>query len=218
MKKNIIPYLIIAGLLFLLIRQCSETRESNEINETTVAYLTDSISYYKNEIGQIIAEKSALKGEKAELEILLSNTSGKLADLTEKFNNIDNAGEIETIVEIDTLEIRYTDTIGYVFSRDWAKNDKWYHISGKSTQKGVTIEKLTIPNTLSFVVGEKDGNYRIEAVNSNPYITTTGLDAYSLSVPKKRFGISLYAGMGISENFTFAPQIGVGVTWTFIRF
>lgn len=214
----------VVALAFLLLRQCSETRNLKQSRENIQNYLADTIDYYTNERGQIVAEKQALKGEKETLEILLSETSDQLKNLSDKFKDIKAAGEIGQVIEIvDTIKVPYEVPVPFEFSRNWSKIDKSYFISGNSTNLGITIDSLSIPNTLSFVIGEKKtgfwkSEYRIEAVNSNPYVKTTGLDAYTFERSKKRFGLSVYTGYGISKNFTFTPQIGVGLSFDLIRF
>ncbi|HET8838492.1 MAG TPA: hypothetical protein VFM82_05795 [Flavobacteriaceae bacterium] len=226
--NNLKKYLWIATiagvvLLFLFLRQCSETRNLEQSRENVENYLADTISHYTNERGQMVAEKRALKGEKENLLILLNETSDQLRELTEKFDKVSAAGEIEQQIIIDTIKVPYEVPVPFEFSRNWSKNDKFYYISGTSNQFGNIIDSISIPNKISFAIGDKSigfwkDEFRIEVVNSNKYINTIGLDAYSFERSKKRFGISVYAGYGIGENFTFTPQIGIGFSFDLIRF
>lgn len=213
------PYILLAVLLlFLLLRQCGETRHIEASRENLADWLTDTISHYENEKGQIVAEKNALRGDLSNLELFLTRQSAQLEKLQEKYRKANTAGEIKTVVEIDSIPIPYPVPVEADFFRVWSKFDKYYEISGTSTEQGITIDSLSIPNTLSFVIGEKKGKYTITAVNSNPFIKTTGLEAYTFDPKKKRFGLSIYAGYGLSENFTFSPSIGVALTWDLLRF
>lgn len=213
-------------LAFLLFRQCNETKEVRDNFESVQNFLDDTISYYRTETGNLVAEKQSLRGDKHVLEILLSkkiDSLGQLKLIVEKFRSVQGAGNITQVTRIDTVKIPYEVPVQVEFYRTWGKSDKYYSIFGTSTETGITIDSLSIPNTLSFAIGEKStgfwkSEYRIEAVNSNPFIKTTGLDAYSFSQRKKRLGLSIYAGVGISENFNFVPQIGFGVTFDLIRF
>ena len=220
------PYIVIVILIFLLFRQCNKTAELDKNRESVHNFVNDTIFYYQNELGQEIAEKAALRGDKNTLEILLSkqiDSTQQLSKLVEKFRNVDAAGNITTITKIDTIRIPYEVPIDQEFSRNWSKNDKYYSIAGASTEKGTYVNSLAIPNTLSFAIGKKKtgffkSEYRIEAVNSNPHVKTIGLDSYVLKVPKKRLGLSLYVGYGISDNFTFKPSAGLALTYTLFRF
>ena len=108
------------------------------------------------------------------------------------------------------------------FTREFGVFEKYYSIEGTSNEKGISLNEIKIPNTLSFAIGDKKtgffkSEYRIEAVNSNPYITTTGIDAYTLQVPKKRFGVAVFAGYGITES-GLSPMVGVGLSYQLLRF
>src|SRR5690606_30295785 len=152
-----------------------------------------------------------LRGDKETLEILLSkkiDSLGQLKRLVENFKGVESAGNITQEVRIDTLFIPYSDGPNMPdFEAKFNENTRYYRVSGRAKSTGITIDSLSIPNTLSFAIGEKKtgwfrSEYRIEAVNSNPFIKTTGLDAYSFSQRKKRFGLSIYAGYGFSDDFT----------------
>lgn len=217
--KTIIPYIIAVIFLLLFIRQCERTIEVESRSDTTINYLTDSISYYKNRHGQEVAVRAAIAGEKKELELLLQNTSEQLADLAKKYRKLQAAGEVGQDIRIDTVHIGYEVPVPCEFFRNWTKSvQKQYTISGTSTQDGITIDSLTIPNTLSFVVGKEKSKFTFSAINSNPLIKTTSLDAYTLDIPQRRFALSVFAGYGLSSNFQFTPVIGIGVTYDLIQF
>ena len=215
--KNAIPYILAVIFLLLFLRQCERTRDAESQADNSVEWLRDSVRHYKNELGQEIAVKTALQGDKESLELLLSNTENELRELAKKFKDVQAAGQIKTITKIDTIHIGYEIPVPFEFSREWAKKDPFYNISGTSTQDGITINSLEIPNTLSFVIGKKKGEYLIEAVNSNPNIKTTGLDSYTLKVPKKRLGLSVFAGYGLGKS-GLTPLVGVGVGYNIISF
>ena len=188
-------------------------------------FLNDTISYYKNELGQEIAQKAALQGDKKTLELLLSkqvDSTQQLKRLANNFRKVHGAGNVVSVTRLDSIFIPYsgleTDP-----EHDFRLQHRYYEISGRDQVDGIRIDHLKIPNTLSLVVGKKktgffSSEFRVEAVNSNPYVRTIGLDHYVLKIPRKRFGLSLYAGYGLSSNFSLEPSMGVAVTWNLIRF
>src|SRR5690606_24173390 len=134
-----------------------------------------------------------------------------------------SAGNITTVTVIDTIEIPYEKPVEFEFTRDFNAKTDFYTINGQSSNTGVKINQIEIPNTLSFVIGEKKmGLFKsvlqIEAVNSNPYIKTTGLDSYIYTQKQKRFGLSIYAGYGLNANFTATPQVGIGLSYQLLSF
>lgn len=217
--RTAIPYIIAVILAILLIRQCELTIEAESRSDTAVEYLTGSISYYKNRYRQEVAVRAAIAGEKKELELLLQNTSEQLADLTKRYRELQAAGEVGQEVRIDTVHIGYEVPVPCEFFRNWTKSvQNQYTISGTADHHGITIDSLLIPNTLSFVVGKEKGKFTFSAINSNPLIKTTSMDAYTLDIPRKRFGFSVFAGYGLSSNFQLTPIMGVGLTYDLFQF
>ena len=195
--------------------------------ENITEFLNDSIKYYKNKHGQEVAYKTALQGEKSAMSVLLSkqiDSTGQLKRLTEKYKRIASAGNITTVTRIDTIPVAYEVPVPFEFERTWEKINPFYSLSGKSNQNGITIDRLEIPNTLSYVIGDKKtglfkSEYRIETVNSNPYVRTTGLDAYTHKTNEGVMSIGGQVGYGMTL-FGPSPYAGVGVNfdlWLIIK-
>lgn len=208
---KVLSALLIVIIIILLFQKCEEEREfDNQIN-----YLTDSIRYYRNANGKQVAQISALKTDKNGLKLMLLRTSKQLDSLTKEFKKIDGAGEVKTITEFDTIYINYDVPVEYEFEKRFKKVSKYYTIAGLSTEKGINIDTLEIPNTLSFAIGKVKRGYEIRAVNSNPNIKVVDMDAFIFNVPKKRIGIGISAGYGVSSK-GFGPYIGIGVNYNLI--
>ena len=224
--KKILPYITIVILLFLIFRQCNSVNHKANSLVSTQGFLNDTISYYTNKLGQEVAEKKAISGDKQALEILLSkqvDSTSQLNLLVKKFRSIAAAGNITQKSRIDTVEIPYEVPVQLDFAREFSKKSDFFSITGISNQNGVILSEIQISNILSFAIGKKKtgflkSEYLIEAINSNPYIQTTGLDSYTLDLPTKRLGLSLYAGYGISSELTFQSSAGIALTYTLISF
>ena len=72
MNKNAIYIGVIVILIFVIFRQCNSATQQRQSQESVTEFLNDTIAYYQNEIGQQVAEKKAIQGDKAALAILLS--------------------------------------------------------------------------------------------------------------------------------------------------
>ncbi len=224
--SKILPWIALIVVSFFLFRQCNNNAAEDRSRESEKEFLNDTIEYYENEIGQATAEKKALQGDKQTLQVLLSkqiDSTGQLKRIVKNFRKVDAAGNISTQVVFDTIPIPYKVPVPDSFQRDFIKKDQHYFLSGISNQNGIRLDSISFPNTLSFAIGEKrtglfKNEYKIEATNSNPYLRITGLDSYTVEVPKKRLGLSLYTGYGLGSNFTLTPQIGFGLTYNLIRF
>ncbi len=226
MKKNVLFIGIIIVLLFVIFRQYNSYIQQRQSQESATEFLNDTIAYYQNAIGQQVAQKQAIQGDKDALQILLSkqiDSTGQLKALVKKFRTVQAAGNITQETRIDTVFIPFADPIHYEFNRNFNKETEFYSITGRVYNTGLDIASLYIPNTISFALGDTNtgwfkNEYRFEAINSNPYIKTTGLDGYTLELPTKRLGLSLYAGYGFSSGFKFQPSAGVALTYTILRF
>lgn len=213
MKKYIL-YAIINILIILNIQQCRKRVYIERDAQNTDLFLKDSIRYYKNKLGEEIAIKTALVGDRDKLAILLSekhDENGQLKRLIGKLK-ADAAGNITTITKIDTVEIEYEVEVPCEFERLFEKDEKFYKIGGISNQIGITLTDIEIPNTLSFV--HSNGQIRVQ--NSNPFLKTTGADTFFYKETRKKFNVSLFAGYGYSESF--APVIGIGIGYSLFQF
>lgn len=217
--KKATPYIIAFVFAILFLDQCGKTSQLKSNNQSSEEFLNDTISYFKNKVGQEVAEKTALKGDKDQLKILLSkqiDSTSNLKELVKEYKSIDAAGNVNQETRIDTIRIPYDSIINFDFIRKWSKIDKFYSISGTSNQIGISIDSIVIPNTLSFAIGEKKTNFfktetKVNVVNSNPYVKTTGLDTYTYSQRKKRLGIGFSAGYGIKGVY-----LGIGINYNLL--
>src|SRR5699024_169130 len=134
------------------------------------------------------------------LELLLSETSSQLKEITRKYNRVDAAVEIKTVTKIDTIFQRYKDTVSYEFKRDWTIQSEWNKIQGTSTQLGNTINALELHNKLSIAVGRQGSKYTITATNSNPYVKATEMKSFNIKTKPTRLGVGLIGGYGIGNS------------------
>lgn len=223
MKINYLHIIIIILLFFLFGFNSDFNKYRKEITQTNII-LNDTIQYLKTNQGKIIASKLAIQGEKESLQMLLESSrdsTKQLKKLVDKYKNVSVAVRTETITEIKKIRVPYKLDIAK-FIQPINVIDENYYIQGYSSNKGLFIDVLRIPNTQSIVIGnKKDGffsyEYRIDVINSNPYITTTSIDGYTNKTQKKRFGIGFQVGYGITGT-SLSPYIGFGATYSIIRF
>ena len=223
-KKRAVLILSIASIVFfaLMLHQCRQKKELKAQSENTAKFLNSEVEYYENELDQEVAKKEALAGKNESLEVLLSkqiDSTKQLKGLVKKFKKVNAAGNITQETIVDTVKISYQKPVEFDFVRKWKIDKEHYFISGRSTNNFTSIDKLKLQNTLSFAIGEQSSGfwkttYKAEAVNSNPYVKTTGLDTYTYTEQKKRFGIGPY--VGIDTNLQ--PSIGIGLNFNLIRF
>src|SRR5699024_5662726 len=215
--KTLIPWVACIVLLIFTVSNCRGRKQAEKKADNVRDYLTDSIHYYKLQNGKKAAKISALNGDNASLELLLSETSSQLKEITRKYKLVDAAIEIKTVTKIDTVYQRYTDTIHYEFHRDWTIQSEWYKIQGTSTQLGNTINALELHNKISIVVGREGSKYTITAVNSNPYIKAAEMKSFTLKTKPTHWGVGLIGGYGIGKSGA-TYFVGAGIYYRLFGF
>tara|TARA_R100001530_G_scaffold136299_1_gene116289 strand:+ start:1875 stop:2594 length:720 start_codon:yes stop_codon:yes gene_type:complete len=217
-------HVVVVVLAILWFRSCSEKRNLEKNFAQNSEVLQDTIKYYKNKKGEEIATRLAMQGEKQSLEFLLASqkdSTKQLKSLVKYYKKVAAAVRTETITQIDSIEVPYF-IEGNDFSIPFSLQEKWYGLSGRSTNKGLFLDNLTIPNQQSIVIGDKKTGFfktqfRIDVINSNPYIKTTSVDGYSLTERRKRLGIGIFAGYGFSSD-GLSPILGLGVSYNLFQF
>lgn len=217
-------HLVAALFAFLYFNTCSTKNNlENEISSFN-EWKKDSLVYYKNKLGEEVASRKALEGGKQTLQLLLSDardSTKQLATLASYYKNVSAAVRTETITQIDSIEVPYY-IDGAEFSVPFKKTEKFYSLSGRSTNVGLFLDHISIPNSQSIVIGDRkkgfwNTEYRMEVVNSNPFIKTTLADGYSFKEKRRRFGLGLSAGYGVS-NTGLSPIVAISFNWNLIQF
>jgi hypothetical protein len=189
-QKRIGIAIIIILILIICFGACNFSNLKKDKNrlENNITALQDSVKYKNNAIGTITASKKALEVTEKELKEQTWIKDAKLAALQKEFNKIINSTKITSTVEVPEIKVPYKDTIPCVFERQQAVRDSWYSFDAKSTQKGFTIENLTIPNEQYIITGMKrDGLFKplyltVDVANTNPYIKTNDIKSQVVQV------------------------------------
>ncbi len=221
--RNFIQIAVIMCLSVLLLNQCNITAQKESSYQNNIEASLDSIKYYKNILGQEVAEKLAYKGSKNDLEQFLNAEKEKnkqLAASLKKWKTIASATKTTTVTEIKEVPVPFEVKIPCNFERTFLKEDPFYTFSGIVNQDGITFKNLLIPNTQTLVIGKKKTGFfktefRVESTNSNPYIKTTSLDNFTFIEKQKRFGIGVSFGFGFYQKGFF---IGPSINYNFMQF
>ena len=213
-------HIIIAALIVLCIYLWRSKNQVEYTATNNIAALTDSIGHYKNKEGVWVAEKKLFQGTEKELRHIIKSKDKAFQKLLKTFKKPIAAATVKTITKIDTVFIPYETKIDLpVFKLPFSKISKHYSISGISTNEGIGISDISIPNTQSVVIGKKKtgwfkSEYRIDVENSNPHIKTTDLDGFSFRPKPKRFGLGVFVGYSTDLEVV----IGVGVSYNILSF
>ena len=213
-------YIIIAGLTVL----CIYLWRANSVNKNTaknnIAALTDSITHYQTKHGAWGVEKSIFQGTEKDLKQIIESKEKAFKKLLKSFKKPIAAAVIKTVTKIDTVFIPYEEKNQLPeFEFNFKANTEYYSVNGTSTEKGINIWSLSIPNTQSLVIGKKrigflKYGYKINVENSNLNIKTTNIDGFDFRPKPKRFSVGVFAGY--STNLE--PVIGLGVSYNLFSF
>lgn len=208
--KNVTPFIIalLTILLIVSVHQC--TREKRTVT-TNLLTLTDTVQYYTNSLGTQTAVIRTLDTDNKQRKEIILKKDAELAAVTKQYRNVHSVTKFTTLTRIDTITVKYTDTVPQIFNREGSVQDKWYSFRYTSNQNGITIDSLTVPNSTFVVTGTKRKWFlgretlTTEVTHTNPYVHTQQLQAaevhYNAPVVKKWY---LWLALGVTGGFLLA--------------
>ena len=220
-------HLVAVLAIFMWFKSCTEASDlKNELTSYNEVK-SDTIKYYETKLGEEVATRKSYEGSKATLELLLNDSQDSINQwkrLANYYKNVKAASKAETITSIDSLKVDYV-IPGEFFNIPFDINEQYYSINGRSTNTGLFLDQIRIPNTQSIVIGDKKKKglfsfkteTRIDVINSNPYVKTTNVDGFVLKQRSKKIGVGLFAGYGFGKG-GLSPILGVGVQYNLITF
>jgi hypothetical protein len=204
MKIN--TYIIITILTLItcitLNFQCSriqELKESHTNSLSLINSLRDSISTTVNKYGELEASKAALQATVKDLqEINQALTEDQKNLLTRLQEKTITATRIKTVTVVDTIKIFPSKSIdNYTFYR---YNNKYFSFNASLMNSTLSLNSVRIWNTQTIQHERTKEGIVVRVSNTNPYITTTGLDSFIVPEPKRKnrltgYLVSLGAGI-----------------------
>lgn len=227
-KTHIIYILIICVLLLSLnisISKCSNTSAEYKHN---IEALNDTIKYYQDKNGNLVATKLAFESDIKTLKLLNKNLYDQIDSLKLKRNNVSQivyvGGEIINQPKDTIYRVQY-DTISRGFTKDFNFNDDYRLLEGNvnyfNDTLGVHINKDIVKFDYTVAI---DKDSRIYIKSTNPYVKYNEISGFTL--PKEHpkhwsldaFGTYNYSNVdnfydiGLSlgyslSRFTIGPQI-----------
>lgn len=133
--------------------------------------------------------------------------------IVKKFTEIKTVTRYVDRIKIDTITIRYKDTVQCVFERSGAINEKEYSLTYQSNQNGLQLRNMRIEDSLLIVTGTKRKWFlgketnTIDISHTNKYILSDQIQHIEV-VPKKpfydstlfKFGVGFILGVAVNKN------------------
>lgn len=218
LKKNGIWILIILVLIFFLIGERSSKAKTINRYQSNLEILKDSIYSYKLRNDLLVTARQALHVDYNELvdQVFIKDDSLKL--MIKKFKSVKSTVKIITNTEIKEIKIPFDKPVDSFAAISFSSIDKFYTITGEVTNKAITIDKITIPNTQRIVIGKAKKSffkrqYEVSVSNSNKLIQVNDIESQIVTEKIKRFGIGPYIGYGFN-----GLNAGISVHYSVFRF
>lgn len=215
LKKQIWYGLGFILILLLFVGQCTQSKykDENKRLKSNVEALQESVKYTKNKLGTLTASKKAIEASEKELKKQVWLKDEKLKKLTEEFNQVKSATKIKTIVTIEKIPVPYPDTIPCVFDKKINVKEKWYNFSLTSTQKGISIDSLQIPNEQYVITGMKRDGFlkpkylQVSVTNTNPFIKTIDVQTQVIRIEQPFYNKGWFRVLEAVTAFGFGVYI-----------
>ena len=214
--------LLVVVLIFAM-RECHISEISVGDNYIKLdQYKKEAMAYNKtiNKLGQEVTYQEAVlidKNKVIEKQILENSNLSKL-NRQIKLQTVASKSNFTAGYEnAEVHEIHTSDTI-YEFipvGTNFSHSEEWFALSGRVGGDGIEFDSVQFNNSLTLTLGYgkrkglkelfKEKPLIIEGVNSNPYMSTVGMQNIAFKKPKKKwyetrafaFGVGVVAGIAI---------------------
>ena len=223
-RTHVIYILIICLLMFSLsisVNRCSDTSKEYKHN---IEALNDTIKYYQDKNGNLVATKLAFESDIKTLKLLNRSLYDQIDSM--KLNPkvvtqiIEVGGAIENPSQ-DTSYVVKPDTIGKGFDKNFEFNNKYRTLEGNvayhNDSLGVHISKDIVYFDYTVVM---DKDSRIYVKSTNPYVKYSEISGFTL--PKER---QKHWSLGIFGNYNYSPtdnfkylDVGLGLNYNLGKF
>lgn len=218
MKTNTLKFwhgIVITAIIAILFIKGCRLGSTVALNSVLDNY-KDTVMFLKTKSGEEVAYNKALKlsfnnfkaAAHDSIQLLLSDLGMKKTD----YITI-----IRTEIQIDSIPSVPLNITPSKFDTSFRIKHDHYDIYGRLTNESLSLQRITIPNTSTIIVGDRKPKffskreYIVTVTNSNPFLNTTGLQSYTFQEKNSRFSI----GPSIGYGFYFDPKnstVGHGFT------
>jgi hypothetical protein len=198
LKIEIIKRLALIFAVIMLLSTTFTKCENEKKQIANVNALNSQLKAYKLKNGKLAWSAETLTYTKAQLENLVLEKDSKLKELAKKFSNVKSTTKEITTTKIDSIIVRYKDTIPCVFERSGFIKEKWYQLNYDLNQKQLSIKNVTIPDSVMIVTGEKrkwlfgKTTNTIDISHSNPFMQVQGIQHIETSENKKWYETTVF--------------------------
>lgn len=191
-------------LIVVLISMLFSKFESEKTQLSNIKILNSEAEVYKLKNGKLVISQKTLIYNNRQLQDLVISKDATIAEISKKFYKVKTVTKIITKTKLDTIRLMYRDTVPFEFDRTGSLVTDDYSIDYNSTQKGISIDNLTIPDSLTIVSGVKRKWFLgkkteyIDVFHSNKFVNNEEVGYYELEKETKWYQTTLFkVGVGV---------------------
>jgi len=212
---------LLVGLLSVAVNRCTNVSREYKHN---IEALTDTIKYYQDKHGNLVATKLAFESDINTLKTLNKDLYDQIDSLKLNKGNVAQiiyvGGEIEN-PEKDTAYVVMHDTISKGFYKDFNFNDKYRTLEGNVNYQNDSLGVKITKDVINFdytVAMDKDS--RIYVKSTNPYVKYNEISGFTIPKQRnKRWNIGPAINVGYDPiNKNWGVTAGVSITYGIIQF
>lgn len=202
--KDIVYFIVIFVLTACLsfsVSKCSDARLEYKNN---IEALNDTVRYYQDKNGNLVATKRAFEAELKDLKLLNEDLYNEIKSLKAKGNvtsGVHFSGVVENSPQDTTYIVSY-DTISRGFYKDFAFNNEYRVLEGNvSYQNDIVGVKITKDQMFFDYIVVIDDKNNIMIRSTNPYIKYNEISGFQIPKPKdKRWSFGAFANYGYNPS------------------
>lgn len=205
---NKIAPIVVVILLFIMLKNCNAADDERIRQRNNVNALQSDITDLKLSNGELAQEKALFEVTKEEMKKeIWMEVDDTIKALLKRIKDPVIIIKVRTEYKIPPGYVPFNEPVPYAFNRNFKKTEEWYSISGTADQNGINFDSILIPNTQRLIVGYKKKQLVARITNSNPHITSTGIEGQVIEISKKRWVI----GIGGTVDILARPSFGLFV-------
>ena len=236
--KNIIIVTLTVLVIILIWRGCNADKLGVDVSN--YEKLQDTVKFYKNKSGLLVARTSVLEGNNATMLLHLKSRDEEIIKLQKTVNEykkkIKNGGSVTnfntgttinntTATIVDSLPVNNPDSVVYVCNPTYKTTftDKFLEYSLQANKDSTTLH-LTHTDKFSVIIGEERPKMFskketfVDVVSESPYTKVKSVKAFKVTDKRKptRISVGVQGGYGLTL-FGATPYVGVGVQFNILN-
>ncbi len=210
MKKlniNLFYKLTIVALLLLCLSLFFSKCNNDRRNSAAISALQSQNTTYKLKNGQLVTSQKVAILTQSELKEQLKKNKTEL-ELAKKFVQIKTFTKYLTNTKIDSIKIVYKDSIPCNFERIGEVFTDEYNLQYKSTQKGISITEMAIPDSVLIATGYKRNwlfgkkTLTMDITHRNKFVMSEQVQHFEVKEKKKFWQTDVFKiGIGLAGGF-----------------